>query len=287
MFASFIMSQNDHGYEAGRYVASHALAAFHHAPPSILIACISQHYQKPEEVVRGIRSLAGAVPLIGTCTNNVLTMTGPLGKGVAVLALRTDTTPCPVEIRIGFSQQPLATVQSVQQQIQRRIPQAQPDNNYTTMLILTSGAIDSTQMNSIVQALNEQVPPCYTICGAAVNAERSAGNGGVFANDEFAHDGVVVALIPTSAPTGIGTAPAPDGAQRAARQATDMVGKQSLAAAFIVHTIASQQEQAGKTEVDHVRAHIGHTTPLIGLSADSSFVADMPYPQSLLVCTMS
>lgn len=311
MFASLIMSQNDHGYEAGRYVAAHALAAFQQRPPSLLIACISQHYQKPEEVVRGIRSLAGAVPLIGACTNNVLTMTGPLGKGVAVLAVCADTTTtCSVEIGFGFSQQPTATLQRTQQQLQQCMHQpsvtatnqassspatstassaenSPQQNDYTTMLICTSGAIDSTQLTSVVQALNEHIPPRCTVYGAAVNTGTSASNGAVFANDEFAHDGVVIGLIPTSAPTGIGIAPTSDVAHNAARQAVDMVGKQSPAAAFVVHTIASQEEQAGKTEIDHVRTVIGYTTPLLGLAADSGFAFDKAHTQSLLVCTMS
>ncbi|NJP05388.1 MAG: hypothetical protein HC837_07085 [Chloroflexaceae bacterium] len=92
ILASAVVSDNDHGYEAGRYVAMHALAAFQ-TPPNLFVALLSDTYHQPAEVARGIRSVTTAVPLIGGSSAGVLTMTGPLRKGVALLALRSSTLP--------------------------------------------------------------------------------------------------------------------------------------------------------------------------------------------------
>lgn len=267
VFASSIASWNDHGYEAGRYVATSVLAAFE-TPPSLLIACVSDQYNAPAEVVRGIRSINNTIPLIGSCAGEVITMAGTLQKGVGVLGIRDTGMHMRLALETGLQNQPAQMAERAMQQITSDLSTAQGD--HTTVLMFASGG--STAVDAAVQATTPLLPPNTTLVGAAAGAERTSSNGSVFLHDDVVTDGVAWGLFRSSAPMGVGLGVGTEGdllaaAEDAAQQAMTALGKSSPAAAFIAISGANASASDGTAapEIERIRDSIGRPTPVVGM----------------------
>jgi hypothetical protein len=287
VFASAVASQNDHGYEAGRYVASQILAAFQ-APPALLVAFISEEYTEAE-VVRGIRSINNTVPLIGSGTARVITMAGVGGKSLGLLALRSDALTVSLALAKGLQSQPAATAERAL----AALPAAQ--GALSSLLVLGDGLAGSAAHAAALQAASTQMGAgCTLVGGAAGRAGVRAGN--VFANDEVAADALAVALLQGAAAIGMGLAhissstnDAPGAARQAAQQAVAALEGAPVAAAIIVISgaLAEASAEAGSPEVQAIREVIGGAAPFVGMYGPGVMAPENGspgyHPQAVLV----
>lgn len=246
LFASAVMSQNDHGYEAGRYVATHILAAFERTRSSLLVACITTHYREPAEVVQGIRSIVDTIPLVGLCSPGVITSAGIITRGVAVLALRSDAMRIELALENSGTGVSNATLERMINTSEDGLVADTSRTDYTTMLVLSSGQATS------IQPVDTQAT--YGTC------VQAATTGGVFVNDQFAPSGVALARMRSAAPMTITT---PD----AMSSAPDTTHAALLfdCALFVDAATDSQADDAvTPPTLDTLRANIGYATPLLG-----------------------
>lgn len=249
LYASAVASDNDHGYEAGRYVANQMIAAFQQ-PPALLIACISNRYNNPAEVVRGIRSINNTIPLIGSSGDAVITLAGILQKGVGLLAFHAHALQCRLASAGGLQQQP---AQAAERAIEH-LTSGTPQEPHTTLLLLAAGAAEALQQAGAAAAARVG-SDCTLVGGAA---------GSVFVDDEEMSDGLATGLLHTAAPVGVGVA---QSAEQAAQQAMAALGGRAAAAAIIVDSLtrSSAAEGAAAADVARIRAVIGYTVPLVGM----------------------
>ncbi len=227
LFATTVVSQNDHGYEAGRYVASQALAAFAH-PPSLLIAFVSQHYQQPAEVARGIRSLAGSVPLIGCSGERLITMAGLLERGVVVLALRlTSSDACPGLVLESDRERASSSARH----------RSLAGSSSAAVTLLLEHARSARTATAATDAHTIGVSGCGCMC----------------IDDQVADQGVAAALLPLPTAPGIGS-----GSLEAAQRAMAALGAPP---AMALVCAASDTP----LELDALREAVGTTTPMAGI----------------------
>lgn len=262
LLASAVASQNDHGYEAGRYVASHALAAFQN-PPSLLIAAISDQYNSPDEVARGIRSIAGSVPLIGGSTAGVITMAGVLPKGVGVLALQSSGMQSRLALETGAQQQPALAAERALQRATSDLPTVQ-DGDQVAALLLAAGLAGGDAINQALQATSVQAGAVST---------------SAYVDDQMATDGVAVGVIGPAIPAGIGVDHSTNGAA-AARQATAALGNHEVVAAIILMRGAPAEASgsAVAATAEQVRDVLGRTVPLVGMAGLGGIAAASDSP---------
>lgn len=284
IIASAVTSENDHGYEAGRYVAMHARAAFQ-SPPALLLACISDQYHKPDEVVRGIRSVVSDVPLIGGCAGSLITAAGRVQKGVSVLALRSDTLHTRFALATGMQSQPEQVAEHVLAQVQpaaTNTRQDTPQDTPATLLFLASDIAsgDDTALNRALHTTASGLPLHTTLAGAAVGNLAASHSGMVFVNDEVATDACAVAWIESPAPVGVGLSHTSadnllDGTQAAARQAVAALGNRPPVAACIVISVDRSSESGGPgdPELERIREVLGRTTPIVGMYTSGAIAA--------------
>ncbi len=277
VFASVVSSSNDHGYEAGRYVAQHALAAFETAP-TVFIAAIGQQHN-PEEVVRGMRSITKAVPLIGSSARTVMTMAGNMPKGVGLLALRAAETQPGVSLITGLHSQPAPAAQRAADEAQGNISDRQP-HRQTTGLVLTAGT-DAETLPTAWQTVQDHLPTSTTLVGAV----SGTGNACVFVNDQVSSDALALGLLQLTAPVGVGLAYTPqaeplEAAQQAAHQSVAALDGQPPAAALIVigEAVLTSLDNVDESLVEPVRHIIGRTTPLIGIAGSGGIAAPAGTP---------
>lgn len=264
VLASAVASQNDHGYEAGRYVANQILAAFQ-APPALLVAFISDEYNEAE-VVRGIRSINSTVPLIGSGTPRVITMAGVGGKSLGVLALRSDELTVGLALAKGLQSQPAATAERAL----AALPAA-AQGTQSSLLMLGDGLADSAAHTAALQAASTQMGAGCTLLGGAAGRAGTR-SGSIFANDEVTSDALAVALLQGAVSIGVGlgqtsTADTPDAARQAAQQAVAALQGVPVAAAIIIISGAPAEAtaDAGSTEVQAIREVIGGAAPFVGM----------------------
>jgi hypothetical protein len=274
ILTSTVVSQNDHGYEAGRYVATQALAAFQ-KPPALLITFISDQYDQAE-VVRGIRSLAGAIPLLGCSSAGVITTAGILQKGLGVLALRFEDRQPALALSKGVQNQPVPTTEQAVQQI-KSTSAADQDSEQSTLLLLVDSPTDERLITEALQTVSARMGERCTIVGTVTGRDSSARSTGVFVNDEVAVDALALGLLPATVPTGIGLGSGTetdmlDAAQDAARQAVSNLGDHPVAAAIIVMSTDRPSETGNDSapDIDAIRAIIGRAIPFVGLYSGAS-----------------
>lgn len=274
--ASAVASQNDHGYEAGRYVATHALAAFQ-SPPTLLVASIgAQHPQA--EVVRGIRSIAGTSPLIGCSATSVITMAGIAEKGVGMLALRSDKLQAGLALATRWRNQPALAAEHAVEQAQRSLPpshQAGESKQHAVLLMLANEPERGNALEHAAHQCHSRVGARCTVVGVAAGSEQgTAHQASVFVNDQVADDGLAVALLRSPTPPGIGTSDyktmtLSEAAQDAARQAVAALGSHPPVAAVVV--VAGSPPPANENttpeppEIAQFREAIGRATPFVGI----------------------
>jgi hypothetical protein len=248
LYASAVASDNDHGYEAGRYVANQVLAAFQQ-PPALLIACISNRYNNPAEVVRGIRSINNTIPLIGSSGDGVITLAGVLQKGVGLLAFHAHALQCHLASAGGLQQPAQAAERAIE-----HLTSSTPQEHHTTLLLLVAGAAEALQQAGAAAAA--RMGSGSTLVGGAA--------GSVFVDDEEVSDGLAAGLLHTAAPVGVGVA---QSAEEAAQQAMAALGGRAAAAAIIVdsRTRSSAAEGEAAADVARIREIIGRTVPLVGM----------------------
>lgn len=294
VFASAIASQDDHGYEAGRYVAKHVRAAFQ-TPPSLLIAFIGERHNQAE-VVRGIRSIDSTTPLIGSSAGGVISMAGVLQKGVSVLALRFDGISDNLTLETGLQSQPAGTAERAISQVQSSLSDAQ-QSAPAALLVLTDGIAGNAALADALQAASALVAPRCAIIGAAASTEQTSGSGKVFVNDQVAADGFAVGMLRSPVRVGIGLSPAgeaelTEGAAEAARQAVAALGDHSPAAAliFVSDSRATAPEGGAAPEVERIRDTIGRATPIVGMYCPGAIAARDGTPalqrETVLVCVI-
>jgi hypothetical protein len=272
-FASAVSSQNDHGYEAGRYVASNALAAFQSAPPSLLITFVSNQYNDPSEVVRGIRSINNTIPLIGSSTSGVLTMAGLLPKGVVVLALRFDVPQVPVAFARGFASQPATVLAQAIDQLHNTTATTPASDTPQTMLLLTAGLPSGESLNGALQNRLPRLPATCTPIGAISGTAGNPGKDSLFVNDEVIADGVAVTLLPAQAlvgsggEAGAGTAATLLDAAATAGQPFSSEQSDPPAAALMFDSISDETTSVEDATrgIEQVRTSINPIVPLIGM----------------------
>lgn len=271
VLASAVASANDHGYEAGRFVARHALAAFQKAPPSLLVASISEQYDLAE-VVRGIRSIAGSIPLLACSAQRVITMAGPFHKGLGVLALCADDMQIGRALTTGLHQQPVPTAQATLARLQESLPDVQHDNR-AALLVLADGLAGSSAIDEALQAASALLESRCVLVGTAAGSIHAARTTTVCIDDQVVADGFAAGLICSSAPIAIGLgqgagAEAGDAAGQAARQAMAALENRPPAAALIVVGGSPSSAPPGgeaAPEIEQVRAVIGRLTPFVGM----------------------
>jgi hypothetical protein len=261
VFASAVASQNDHGYEAGRYVARQCLAAFQR-PPALLIAFVSDQYNSTEEVVRGIRSINNTIPLIGSSTPNVITMAGVTQKRVALLAIGSPDLHLGLALHGGMQRQSSAAAEQAIAAAAEGLPAAS-ESAPPSVLALTTDQAGDGGPGAALQAAGARLSPACAIAGAAGSASRTS----VFVNDDVATDALVVALLRANVSVGIGIQQAdaeglPAAARAAASQAMDTLD--GTAAAALVLVSGKPPEADPAPEVEQVRDMVGRITPLIG-----------------------
>lgn len=270
-FASAVSSQNDHGYEAGRYVASNALAAFQSAPPSLLLTFVSNQYNDPSEVVRGIRSINNTIPLIGSSTSGVLTMAWLLPKGVVVLALRFDDPQVNVAFARGFASQPATVLAQAIDQLPSTTATTPQSSDPQTMLLLTTGLPSGESLNGALQNRLPRLPATCTPIGAVTGTAGNPGKDSLFVNDEVIADGVAVTLLPAKALVGsgggAGTAATLLDAAATAGQPLSSEQRDSPAAALMFDSISDETTSVEDATrgIEQVRASISPIVPLIGM----------------------
>jgi hypothetical protein len=268
VFASAVASQNDHGYEAGRYVATQCLAAFQR-PPALLIAFISDQYNSTEEVVRGIRSINNTIPLIGSSTPNVITMAGVMQKRVALLAISAPDLHLGLALHGGVQRQSSAAAEQAVTAAAEGLPAASESTPLGMLALTTNQAGDGGPGAALYDACGSLSKQC-AIAGAAGSASRTS----VFVNDDVATDALAVALLRASVPIGVGIQQAgadslPDAARAAAKQAMDALDGMASAALVFVSGPAPEADPA--PEVEPVREMVGRITPIIGSYAAGVF----------------
>lgn len=306
MFASAVASQNDHGYEAGRYVAAHALAAFQ-SPPTLFVASIGvQHNQA--EVVRGICSIAGIPPLVGCSADGVITSAGVGQKEVALLAIRANQQQISLVLATKLRDQPVQAAEQAVEQVRYSLldPQETPESDQAMLLMLAGGSESRTALTSAVQTAHALVGDRCTVVGIAAASGERTPNASVFVNEQVTDDGLAVVLLRSSIPLGVGLSSfAPpeatattDAAQEVARQASATLGTAiSPAAAFVVMSglPPSPVSEGTPSELANLRAILGHTTPLVGMYGPGVVVpqpgagvssAALWHQQAALVCTL-
>jgi hypothetical protein len=266
LLASAIARANDHGYEAGRYVAQHALAAFQ-KPPALFIVSISNQYNEAE-VVRGIRSITTSVPLIGSSSGGVVTMAGLMPKGVGVLALRSDEMQTRLALTSGVESQPAAAAERAMQKFGDLA--APPAGHHDTLLVLTAGEAAGSAIAAVSQAVQSRGVSAGTLVGAAGKTSSAR----VFLDDETAVDSLAVGLLRTPTPVGSGIGhnahtALRDAAQDAARQAMAALGDHTPVAALV---LASSEITP---DIEGMRDVVGRTTPLVGISGLGGVTTEM------------
>ncbi len=270
LFASAVASSNDHGYEAGRYVAGHILAAFQR-PPALMVAAISHNYDQAE-VVRGLRSVAGSLPLIGCSATHVYTMAGSLTRGVGALAFQSGVLQGSLSLAAGLGSQPEQTAASALTLLQAERPTATKATS-TSVLMLADALAGNAALTAALQAVHMQHSAAGTLIGAAAGADRVSSAGRVFVNDEVLPDALALGLIDAPAAAvgfGVGST-----AQAAAQQARAALGNQPPAAAIVVSSGAEE------TMLEAIREVIGHAVPLVGMETPAVLarVGDKPTVQ--------
>lgn len=291
VFASAVASQNDHGYEAGRYVAGQVLAAFQR-PPALLVAFISDGYNSTEEVVRGIRSINNTVPLIGSSARIVMTMGDIIPRGVSLLALSSDDVHFGVALQTGLQQQPEAAAERAIEAAASSLS-APLASEHTSLLALTSDGAGDAAIGKALHTACTRMPEHCAIAGAAV---QQSGSSSVFVNDDVAADALAVGVLHTTAPVGIGIhqgmeGDLPDAAQIAAQQALAALNNATPAAAIVIISGEPPTNTAIALELTRVREVLGRVTPLIGAYHTSAIAPDIHgapalHQQAVLVYTI-
>jgi hypothetical protein len=287
VFASAVASQNDHGYEAGRYVARQCLAAFQR-PPALLIAFVSDQYNSTEEVVRGIRSINNTIPLIGSSTPNVITMAGITAKRVGLLAIGSPDLHVGAALHGGVQRQSSAAAEQAVVAAAEGLSAASESAALGVLALTTDHAGDGGP-GPALHAACTRLSPQVAIGGAVGSASRTA----VFVNDDVATDALAVALLRVPVPVGVGMQQAaadalPEAARTAAQQAMAALNSTSAAAAVVLVS-GALPEADPVPEVEQVREVIGRITPLIGGYTHGTFApaaGDAVQQQSVLVFTI-
>jgi hypothetical protein len=249
VLASAVASSNDHGYEGGRYVATQALAAFEQ-PPALLLACISAQHNVPD-VVRGIRSITQAVPLLGTGAGRAITTAGTLTKGVGLLALRADELRVALALAAGALGTPEALSEHALQQAASELPAASSRSAASDgTLLLTAGLTSGAAFDATVQAARAQAGAESPLAGVV-------------------SEGLAVALLRGLA-VGVG---AHDDAAQAAQQAVAGLRGEPAAALIVVGEQPADAAPADDSEtlaVTQARAVLGRAVPIVGAEGAGS-----------------
>ncbi len=269
LFACTVMSENDHGYEAGRYVAARALAAFDAAPPTGMVAVVSNQYQQPADVVRGIRSLSGDIPLIGCCAPALLTTAGLVPKGVGVLAVRADGLSPALAFEPGFARAPGAALERATAACIPADATSDATSDVRAVALVFGSGLDgdaaaALAMDTALSQATAQVGPRGVLLGAVAM-------GGVFVNDTFADDGVAVALVRWPSAVGVGVDAVGPTAADGAVAALDGATVAAVLAVDGRSQPAATDERAADAE--RLRERVGRVVPFLGFVGAGAFAA--------------
>lgn len=202
VLASSATSRADNSYEAGHQVATQVLTSLQGTMPEIFITFITEQYNQ-SEVLHGICSVTGSVPLIGCCAGGVIGGEGILKKGVGLLALHGAGLQTQVALQTGLRQLPGPTATRAIEQIEAYLP-GPADKQSATVLVFSDGLTGGATIDEALQSAYAMLGPLCPIVGAAAGDDLHFQKASVFVNDQVVDDGFAVALVRSSTPLGIG-----------------------------------------------------------------------------------
>lgn len=280
MFAHVVISENDHGYEAGRYVASQALAAFEH-PPMALIAFVTEQYHKPEEVVRGIRSINNTIPLYGSGATQLLTMAGSINKGVGIMALRlNEETLDGIKLALvhGSAEDIALRIKQMQKELPKLPRTAKVDE--TKLLTLESNPASMPPIDSFQQAVASQLSAECEATGVLTSEEQQNYSTMIFIDDQVEYNGMVLALFRIATGMGIGSSNHTDrdsATQEAARHAIEKLERGSDELTAVLVFVGKNGTDDGEIDMTALRDIVGLKTPLLGIVGNGDGVVVMVF----------
>ncbi len=195
-------SRCDDAYDAGVSAASDALLALGSQEPTLVIAFTTDRYNA-DDLVRGIRSVTGAAPLIGCSAAQGICNSDLLRDGVAVLALGGSDLDVTVALATGLSKQVGQLGEWLEEQLDGNLLSFQ-DDTHMVALMLHDGLTGQLVIDTILQEVASLLGPMCPLVGGGAGDSMRFQRVTQFVNDQIANDALALALLCSKAPIGIG-----------------------------------------------------------------------------------
>ena len=193
-FATGFIENSENSFEAGKIVAQRALAKFSRVekPQIALLFCASKYnYQ---EVIQGIHSLVGEIPLIGCSTAGQFSEDGVTKEGIVCVLIYSTTHLFFPGIGTNLKSAPLAAVK----QATKRLPKEIKDYPYHAAILFVDGL--AGQGEEAVLAAVSLLGPMVKMAGGAAADDLSFKETVVFGNKQVLQDAISLCLVTSQSP---------------------------------------------------------------------------------------
>jgi hypothetical protein len=169
-------------------------------PDLVVLLCTTDLEQ--DQVLTGVRTVVGEVPLIGGCSAGVISPQGAFRRGVAVLALWSEEIHVLADIAQEVSQDPVGTSRTLIQRLRGRREQAYRAAN--GLLLTVAGTCEGSDVSTAVQTMADELGPFYRLVGGGAQDPSGRVKRSTFLNGETYKDAIAIALLMTSGQVGVG-----------------------------------------------------------------------------------
>jgi len=204
MVAAASSTRLDNSYLAGQTVAARALASLHGELPRLVIAFITDRYDKGQ-VTKGIRSVMGDAALIGCSAAGVINSTESDSDGIGIMVISSDTLKVDLALGSGISHQPLVALEEIASQIEDHLPSPSSGQN-AVGLVFPDGVVGLTTIDTLLKDLATMLGPFCPLVGGGAGDDMQMAHSSQFINDQVHSDSMIVALLTMPNPIGIGVA---------------------------------------------------------------------------------
>jgi len=195
-------SQLSSPLEAGCRATEQALEPLAGQEPD-LVVLFSTTDLEPDQVLAGVRAVAGEVTLVGGCSAGVLVPQGAFSSGVAVLALQSEEMQVVTDIAPEISHDPVEAGRALVRRLRAR--QEDPYRAANGLfLALVDTHVSSKASAIVVQAMGDELGPFYRMVGGGTQDPSGQIERPVLLDSEAYADAVAAALILTPGPVGVG-----------------------------------------------------------------------------------
>ncbi len=177
------------GREAGLQAAHQAMNGLGNRSP-ILGLVISSYQYDAQQVINGVSSLTGSMPLIGFSTSAAMTAAGTHTHSVVVALLASSEIRADVQWLAGYAQASREVSQQLAESFKRRPKQP--------ALIFADG------FNADTEQLCANLPAATTLIGGLSTGDLQSGNAYQIGGAQYGSGGLALARLEGNVPIGVG-----------------------------------------------------------------------------------